>query len=247
MIFDLDWHSFEELPSTNDTALELARDGAPTGTAVSARKQTAGRGRRGRSWFSPIGSLALSIVHRPTRPLDEVASLTPCVAVSLARTLRGLGLEPRLKWPNDVLLDGRKVAGILCELHDLGSAGPVVIIGVGINVNVTEFPEELAELATSIQIASGGGQRKLDAVADRVVGDIRVALASHDRGEGVPAEFTELLVGIGSRVTVTSGPQQLTGTLAGVRSRDGALRVVDDDGIEHAITSGEVSLSGWDD
>lgn len=232
-----DWFTFDSLPSTNDKALELAQKGAPSGAVVTTSHQTDGRGRRGRSWFCPEGSLALSVIHRPSRAIDELASITPCIAVALVQAMDALGIQTTIKWPNDLLIDGLKVAGILCELHQL-SDGPVVIVGVGLNVNVRKFPAEVADIATSL--ALHGGARKLDAVADGVATEVRIALASHDAGGEVPALFGERLGGVGSPVTL-SPPDGLSGILLGVRLTDGALQVRDAAGVERFVTSGEIA------
>ena len=231
----------EELGSTNDRALQLARDGQSTGTAVTATRQSAGRGRLGRTWETPEGSLALSVLHRPGRAIEETASLTPCVAVALVRGLRELGVEARIKWPNDLRIGGRKVSGILCELHEISPAERVVIVGIGLNVMVSEFPAELEELATSL--SRHGCDASLETVTETVLTHVRRALVMHDRGADVPDEYEALLEGVGQRVQWTEDGTRREATLVGARLRDGALRVVDE-GVEHFITSGELALVG---
>jgi BirA family biotin operon repressor/biotin-[acetyl-CoA-carboxylase] ligase len=147
-------------PSTNDRAAELARAGAPEGTLVVADQQTGGRGRLGRSWHSPPGSnLYLSLLLRPSRPPPDVPPLTLLAGAALAGAIAALGGEPRLKWPNDVLLRSptglRKAAGILTEMASERDRVRHVVVGIGVNVNLTELPAELADRATSLRLALG--------------------------------------------------------------------------------------------
>ena len=160
-------HRYESVTSTNDLAVRMAEEGAPEGTVVVAREQTAGRGRRGRRWSSPPGSgLYLSFILRPACPMEYlwqvgfVASLAAADAIAQVS-----GLPARIKWPNDILLGGRKVCGILVEARKQSavcglqsavcSLLPAVIVGVGINVNTPTFPSEITEKATSIAIELG--------------------------------------------------------------------------------------------
>jgi BirA family biotin operon repressor/biotin-[acetyl-CoA-carboxylase] ligase len=138
---------FRHTDSTNARARELAEAGAPTGTIVTADEQSAGRGRQGRSWFAPPGSALLySAILRPMEPGDRPL-LPLAVPLAVADAVESLApVACRLKWPNDVWIDGRKVAGVLIE----GRPGSWGVIGVGLNVGVGEFPEELRETATSI-------------------------------------------------------------------------------------------------
>ena len=151
--------------STNDKILDMARRGAPEGTVALANEQFAGRGRQGNTWHSPPGlGIWASILLRPRQvPMENLSSLTLCAgyAVSLAIE-QGLRMQPQIKWPNDVMLGDRKVAGMLMESKTLPAGGiqdegPCVILGIGINVNQTmeDFPESLHQSATSIQIETG--------------------------------------------------------------------------------------------
>lgn len=149
-------HHFDELASTNARAFELAQDGALHGEVVIAEAQTAGKGRRGRSWLSPPGkNLALSIILRPEIPPSRAPELTLVAAVALAETITEAGAAARIKWPNDVQLEGKKVAGILTELSADTERVHFVIVGLGVNLNTeeTDFPPELRELATSLFLA----------------------------------------------------------------------------------------------
>ncbi|HHL39644.1 MAG TPA: biotin--[acetyl-CoA-carboxylase] ligase [Deltaproteobacteria bacterium] len=152
-------HFHEELDSTNRTAHELAAAGAPEGAAVVAESQRAGRGRLGRRWHSPPGlNIHTSIVLRPAVEPHRAHGLTLMAAVALAETIASTaGVRPALKWPNDVLIEGRKTAGILLELVSEADRVGFVVVGMGVNVNSTadDFPPELRGRATSLRQAAG--------------------------------------------------------------------------------------------
>ncbi|HEU5319212.1 MAG TPA: biotin--[acetyl-CoA-carboxylase] ligase [Methylomirabilota bacterium] len=160
--------------STQTAAFALAADGAPDGTAVVADTQRAGRGRQGRAWEDePGASLLVSLVVRPALPLAALPQLSLAAAVAVAEALaEAAGLPARLKWPNDVLVGGRKIAGILLESR-LGSGRPVVVIGIGVNLDQRGFPLSLAGQATSVRLAGGrplGREAALAAVLAAVDG-----------------------------------------------------------------------------
>jgi BirA family transcriptional regulator, biotin operon repressor / biotin---[acetyl-CoA-carboxylase] ligase len=146
-------HHFESLASTNAYAFELAQDGAQHGEVVIAESQTAGKGRRGRSWVSPPGkNLAMSVVLRPEIVPARAPEVTLVAAVALADTLENAGATPGIKWPNDVQLGTRKVAGILTELSADTERVHFLVLGIGVNLNseTDDFPEDVRSLATSV-------------------------------------------------------------------------------------------------
>ncbi|MEX0790317.1 MAG: biotin--[acetyl-CoA-carboxylase] ligase [Actinomycetota bacterium] len=150
--------------STNRQAMDWALQGAPHGSVVLADFQTAGRGRLGREWTAPAGSsLLFSIVLRPQIDPERRPLLTLAAGVAVCGCLAGLGFEPELKWPNDVLLAGRKVAGILAEAN-----GEVVILGIGINTGRVEFPEHLAGSAISLEASSGRACSRLELLSNLI-------------------------------------------------------------------------------
>ncbi|TNF28050.1 MAG: biotin--[acetyl-CoA-carboxylase] ligase [Deltaproteobacteria bacterium] len=222
-------HRRAEVGSTNDEVLALARAGAPSGTAVCARAQTQGRGRLGRDWHSPdAGNVYLSLLHRPTRPAAELAGLTLDLALAVARILDDLGVEVGLKWPNDLVLGGRKLAGILTELHLDAGGGVAVIVGIGLNVNAPAeaYAPPLDAIATSLRVATG---RSFDlaVLEETLAAALHVACVAFDH-RGVP-ETTGYLtrcVSLGRRVRVSPGGA--TGVVCGV-APDGALLVRFDD------------------
>ena len=142
------WH--ESLPSTNDLAMQLTEVSAPEGTVILADEQTAGRGRRGRSWASPRGGIWLSVILRPGLPLASWPLVSLAAAVATARAIReNTGLLARVKWPNDILVDGKKIVGILAEAT---AAAEWVVVGIGINANIPQdaLPEVTGYPATSL-------------------------------------------------------------------------------------------------
>ncbi|MDY7228067.1 biotin--[acetyl-CoA-carboxylase] ligase [Hyalangium rubrum] len=151
-------HSHDTLPSTNERAFRLAHDGAEHGTVVVTDQQTAGKGRRGRTWVSPPGlNLYFSAILRPELPPQRAPELTLVAAVALTEVLREFGTEAFIKWPNDVQIGGLKVAGILTELSAEPERVHFVVLGVGVNLNSQpeHFPEELRGTATSVAQALG--------------------------------------------------------------------------------------------
>jgi BirA family biotin operon repressor/biotin-[acetyl-CoA-carboxylase] ligase len=220
--------------STQAVAFTLAERGAADGTAVVATSQQAGRGRRGREWVGEPGrSLLCSIVTRPALAPARWPLLSLVTAVAVARALERLaGVEARLKWPNDVLLEGRKVAGILLESR---LDPPVVVIGIGINVGQSRFPSELADRAVSLAQVTG---RQVD--HDQLLGAVLDELAdgrAHLEREGSGPLRTAWMARsatLGTWVTVDG----LRGRAVDL-DEDGAL-VLDDGGRRHRVMAGEL-------
>lgn len=176
----------EHLGSTNDRGLQWLGQGAPHGAVVTADAQGAGRGRRGRSWSSPPGSgLYVSLLLRPgpIRPPERFGALGLAVAVGLREGLPPLQAPVRLKWPNDLLIEGRKLGGILCEARWSGDA-PEVVVGFGLNVHPQEFPAALRGRATCL------ADHCSDRLSDRLP----------DRGPGRATLLAGLLVGLESAI-----------------------------------------------
>ncbi|OGF99360.1 MAG: biotin--[acetyl-CoA-carboxylase] ligase [Candidatus Glassbacteria bacterium GWA2_58_10] len=150
--------AYRIIGSTNSTAKMLADSGAADGTLIVAEEQSGGRGRRDNSWYSPAGGgIWASLILRPGIRRAQLGSLGLLAALSICLTLEEQGaFKPKIKWPNDIYLNGKKVAGILCEAGWLGSELKYVILGCGVNVNIPAFPAELAQNATSLSLASAG-------------------------------------------------------------------------------------------
>ncbi|HRE91671.1 MAG TPA: biotin--[acetyl-CoA-carboxylase] ligase [Myxococcota bacterium] len=225
----MDIRRYEELGSTNDECARLAMAGAPSGTAVVARRQTGGRGRLSRPWLSLDGdNLFVSVLHHTRLPVDRVSGLTLEIGLAIAEALDevpGLSGAVRLKWPNDMHLDGRKLGGILCELVEV-EGGRAVIVGVGVNVGARSLPEPIAASATSLALAMDVPP-SLAQVEALVVGAVGEALARYELA-GRPDVDRWLLrasrVGaVGGRVReVASGR---SATVKGIAS-DGALLLI---------------------
>jgi BirA family biotin operon repressor/biotin-[acetyl-CoA-carboxylase] ligase len=224
--------------STQTVAFALAADGAPDGTVVVADSQAAGRGRRGRAWLDePGASLLASIVLRPRLEPARLPGLSLAAAVAVAEALtRTAGVSPRLKWPNDVLVNGRKLAGILLETR-LSGERPTTILGVGVNLSQRVFPAEIGQRATSVWLASGrlvDRDSLLAALLD-ALGDWRRRLERQGFAP-VRARWRALADTLGRAVTVDG----VSGVAVDVDA-DGALVVVDGDGRRRRVVAGEVT------
>jgi BirA family biotin operon repressor/biotin-[acetyl-CoA-carboxylase] ligase len=247
-----DFHYLESTDSTNRVAFELAAQGAPHGSVVVAEGQTAGRGRLGRTFFSPPHrNLYTSVVLRPEVRLAEAPTLILAAAVAVAEAVGATVEDPEaasIKWPNDVQLGGRKTAGILMELHAEATRVGFLILGIGVNLNVRqhEFPEELREVATSLAIFSGHGVDRA-AFARRLYGTLEEVMDLFaDAGfEGLRSRFESHFHMPGRHVEVSEadGSSKLSGVALGIDA-DGSLRVRTEDGRETRVVAGDVTLTG---
>jgi len=233
----------DRVGSTNDEAKRLARDGAEDGTLVWAREQTAGRGRRGRAWSSPPGNLYCSLVLRPDAPAARASQLSFVAALGLGEAIGAL-VPPlvalRYKWPNDVLLNEGKVAGILLESE--GSRdGALDWLVLGLGVNVVSHPDDAERPATSLH-AEGAA----DATAERLLeGFARCFLAWVDRWledgfEPVRAAWLARAAGVGKPIRVRLEREELAGRFAALDT-DGAL-LLDTAAGRRRVTAGDVFL-----
>jgi BirA family transcriptional regulator, biotin operon repressor / biotin---[acetyl-CoA-carboxylase] ligase len=237
---------FKETTSTNDVVEKLAMDGVPEGVVVFAESQTRGRGRLGRTWLSPRGKgLWLSILLRPRLESAAATRLTIAAATALTRAVESLtGLRAGVKWPNDLMIQGRKVAGTLLEMHAEVDRVRHVIMGIGLDVNLTptDFPPELRGLATSLRIECGRPVpraelavallRELDRDYERAVGQGFEALA---------AEWESRCTTIGHRVTVQAGQRRIEGHAESLDA-DGALLLRTQHGHLERIIGGDVTV-----
>lgn len=236
-------HVHREIPSTNDEAHRLAEQGAPHGTVVVAESQTAGRGRRGRAWASPPGKgLALSVVLRPELPPQRASELSIVAAVAVCAAARDLGaVHAEVKWPNDVLCRGKKLAGLLAELRVQGDRVQHVVLGVGLNVNLfpADLPAELRPLATSLSMERGEPVAR-SLVCARLLWFLEERLELHAALGFAPIaeEWRELSCTLGRRVRVEGTPP-LEGEAVDLEP-DGALSVRLDDGTLHRVVAGDV-------
>lgn len=244
----LEW--FETTDSTNRVAQDLARSGAAHGTAVIAEEQTAGRGRLGRSFFSPPHlNLYTSIVLRPQITTAEAPTWILAAAIGVAEAIADSVPDPdqvELKWPNDVLLNGLKTSGILVELGAEATRVSYLVLGIGVNLNVDRdsFPDEFRSLATSL--SSHCGER-----IDRVAFTCRLYNAlEHVLDRCQSAGFESLRPAYEARLRMTGhrvrvmelAGNEIEGTVIGI-AQDGTLRIEKDDGGETRVIAGDVTIA----
>jgi BirA family biotin operon repressor/biotin-[acetyl-CoA-carboxylase] ligase len=242
-----------EVGSTNDELKQLAEAGAPEGILLVADHQIAGRGRFHRRWVAPPGSsLLLSLLFRPALPPDRVSQLTMLCSLAVVDAIarcrphaangRDTGWLARLKWPNDVLLNGRKVAGLLTELSFQGSEVDYVVVGMGINVNLdpSELPSDLLAPATSLLAEAGQRLDRLALLVDLLEG-IDQRYAALRAGHRFTSEWARQLVTLGRRVSVSERETMWEGVAEAVDD-DGALRVRLPDGTVRCVRAGDVTL-----
>lgn len=235
---------FQSIGSTNDKAKELAGD-SEEGTVIVAEEQTSGRGRLGRSWSSPgRKGIYASVILKPDMEPANAAKLTLLGAAAVALALADCGIEALIKWPNDIIIDGKKAAGILTEMSsELGIVNHI-ILGIGINVNqsVEEIPPELIDKATSLKAASGKPiQRKhLIALVLNRLDELYVQFKETGDMDHALDICRERSAVIGKDIIVIQGRKQRSGHAVSI-NHDGELMVRFEEGLEQVI-SGEVSI-----
>lgn len=236
----------EMLESTNQRAKTLAREGAAEGCVVIADSQTGGRGRMGREWMSPPASnLYFSVILRPPVPPLRLSQIPLLTAAAIHRTVEAMvdNASAMVKWPNDILIDGRKVCGILCEMETEPDMAHFVIAGIGINVNLREIPADLEGIATSLRIESGNEWSRpeiLAALLNCFEPMYDEWLEAEDLGDLLP--YLDRYAWLkGREVSVERYKGSVSGKVTGL-GRSGELLLMDDDGTEHAITSGEATI-----
>lgn len=273
----------KEVDSTNLWAKELARAGAPEGTVVLADAQTAGKGRRGRSWASEGGhSIYMSLILRPKIAPEQASMLTlvmglsvtqvcnkiPCLGTALGQNntvdlygnrksvksivnpdgtinFDGNLLDAKIKWPNDMVISGKKVCGILTEMGMKGTDIDYVIAGIGINVNAAEFPEEICETATSLAIEAGIQLQREEIVA-AVLEQISInykTFLSTGNLKNLIEDYNEVLVNREHEIRVLDPKGEYRGIATGI-NENGELLVTKEDGTSVAVYAGEVSVRG---
>lgn len=237
---------FRETTSTNDVVEKLGRDGVKEGVVVFAERQTSGRGRLGRRWVSPTGKgLWFSVLLRPPFAPQAAGQLTVSAITALARTVRDhAGLAPEVKWPNDLLVRGRKTAGILTEMSAETDRIRHLVLGMGVNVNLgpEDFPPALRSQATSLKIETGVAQdrpalavallRELDRIYRRLLAGEFEAIAD---------EWESWCTTLGRDVCVTTGDRRLRGR-AEALDAEGALLLRTEHGRLERVTGGDVML-----
>jgi BirA family biotin operon repressor/biotin-[acetyl-CoA-carboxylase] ligase len=245
-IIGRDIRVFKETTSTNDVVEKLAHDGVKEGVVVFAESQTKGRGRLGRKWISPARKgLWFSVLLRPNLPPQEVTQLTVASAAALRRAIElTTSLPAEIKWPNDILVRGRKVAGILTELKaEVDQVGYVILgIGVDVNLGAADFPTELRKLATSLKLEGGKTvSRPSLAVAALKELDSNYGKIRAGKFEEVADEWEKHCSTIGQSVVIRAGQRQVRGRAESL-GEEGALLVRTDHGHLERVVGGDVTL-----
>lgn len=231
-----------ETDSTNRQARMLAREGAKHGTLVLADRQTAGRGRRGRSWISPAGEgVFMSLIVRPEVEASQAAKMSLALALAVAKAIRQeTGLDARIKWPNDIVIRGRKICGLLLEMEGAQDGMLSIVAGVGINVHQTQFEEEIAHTASSLDLLAGKRISR-SAIVRAFLMEFERVLALSD--EEMMQEYRALSATIAQRVQVIALDGTCTGTARGI-TESGSLLVEDESGEMREVLAADVSVRG---
>lgn len=238
---------FPEIDSTNLRAKRLGEEGASHGTLVVADRQTDGRGRRGRAWESPAGSsIYMSILLRPEIIPSRAPMLTLVMAQSVAEAIREMtGVDAQIKWPNDIVLNGKKICGMLTEMSTEIDWISYVVIGVGINVNTENFPEELKDQATSLWLEEGKRYKRAALIAQimkRFESCYEQFIKTGDLS-GIQEDYNRLLVNRDREVRILEPGHEYNGHALGI-DETGELLVRRADGSVAKIYAGEVSVRG---
>jgi BirA family biotin operon repressor/biotin-[acetyl-CoA-carboxylase] ligase len=233
---------FQSLPSTMDTAREEARRGAPEGTVIIAGEQTGGRGRMQRAWLSPRGNIALSIILYP-----DIASLPYLImmaSLAVAHSIESAtGLKTQIKWPNDILIGGKKVGGILIENEVKGNKVAYSVTGIGINVDLkTTDYNEISTTATSLKAETNKAVPKIKLITSLLTEFERLYLLLPDT-KPIYKAWRDRLVTLGEKVRATSGNQTIEGIAEAV-DESGALMIRGENGKLTKVVAGDVTLRG---
>lgn len=239
-------HYESVMGSTNTKAMQLAEEGAPHGTLVVTDKQVKGRGRRGRKWETPAGSaIAMTFLLRPEICPNNASMLTLVAAMAVVKGIEAeIGLRAGIKWPNDVVINKKKVSGILTEMSAQSDYVNHIVIGIGINVHVNEFPDELKDMATSLD-SEYGKEINRSALIERICeffeDEYEIFLQTEDLSAFVK-EYNSYLVNLNQSVRVLDPKEPFEGKARGITARGELL--VDTWESRRLVSSGEVSVRG---
>lgn len=233
---------FDSLDSTNTEALEQAKRGADEGVCIVAARQTAGRGRHGRVWVSEKDSgLYFSIILRPPIEMRFLPLITLMNAVAVFETLRHLGLDPDIKWVNDIHIDGKKICGILAESIETAK-GLAVIAGIGINLKSSNFPPEISEIATSVEAETGKICNK-ELLLEKLTDSLQIyyeMLKEENGAEKIRSEWSKRSsYAFGKPVKVMLDDEIIFGITRGIEE-NGALRIETKTGEIRIVNAGDV-------
>ena len=237
---------YDVTDSTNIRAKELAEEGHPGGTLVVADRQEAGRGRRGRSWDSPPGTgIFMTLLLKPEMNPNHASMLTLVAAMAVARAIsKCAGTEALIKWPNDIVIGGKKICGILTEMSAQFDFINHIVIGIGINVHNEHFPEEIAETAGSIFLQTGKRIRRaelIEQILEQFEHYYAIFMETEDLS-GLVKEYNSILVNMNKSVRVLDPKEPFEGKAMGI-TKKGEL-IVDTWESRKMVSSGEVSVRG---
>lgn len=235
------------MDSTNTRAKLFGENGAPNGSVILTDCQTAGRGRRGKNWISPHGvNIYFSVLIRPELLAKNASMITLVAAISLARAIwKETNLSVEIKWPNDIVINGKKVCGILTESSTDMEYINYVVVGIGINCNQNEFEEEIQSMASSLFLESGhyvNRNRLLATFLNQFEKYYEIFMKKQDLSDLVN-EYNAMLVNRGKQVKMIEKDKEIIRKAIGI-DHTGALIVEDENGIRELILSGEVSVRG---
>jgi BirA family biotin operon repressor/biotin-[acetyl-CoA-carboxylase] ligase len=237
-------HYYQTLESTQLVAHSLAKEGAKQGTIVIADQQAGGKGRLGRVWHSPPGTgIWISILLRPQLELHRCPQLTLLAAVAIVQAIREqTGLQAMIKWPNDILINRKKVCGILTELSAESDYINYLIVGIGINVNAPSFPDELRAIATSLRIESNREIKRVPIIQTLLQKFEALYFLYLEEGfSPIKQLWEEYAISIGKRVTI----RQVNGSMEGIAlgiDHEGVLLVQKDDGSVEKVYSADIEI-----
>lgn len=238
---------FDTIDSTNTKAQELAEKGYPSGTLVVADKQESGKGRRGRSWVSPSGTgIFMTLMIKPDINPNNASMLTLVAALAVAKAITSVtGEEAMIKWPNDIVVNGKKVCGILTEMNAQFDYINHIVVGIGINVHNESFPEEISHMASSLMIEAGGKRFHRAQIIAETMSYFEQYYDTFLQTQDLSAlvrEYDELLVNMNKAVRVLDPKEPFDGKAMGITPR-GEL-IVDTWESRKLVSSGEVSVRG---
>lgn len=238
---------FDTIDSTNTKARELAEKGYPSGTLVVADKQESGKGRRGRSWVSPSGTgIFMTLMIKPDINPNNASMLTLVAALAVAKAITSVtGEEAMIKWPNDIVVNSKKVCGILTEMNAQFDYINHIVVGIGINVHNESFPEEISQMASSLMIEAGGRRFHRAQIIAETMAYFEQYYDTFLKTQDLSAlvrEYDELLVNRNKSVRVLDPKEPFDGKAMGITSK-GEL-IVDTWESRKLVSSGEVSVRG---
>jgi BirA family transcriptional regulator, biotin operon repressor / biotin---[acetyl-CoA-carboxylase] ligase len=240
-------HFQESVDSTQKIAKTLSYENAPEGTVVIAEEQLSGRGRIGRNWHSPkYTGVWMSLIIRPNIPLPKAPQLTLITAVAVAQAIEETtGLSPQIKWPNDILINGKKVTGILTELQAESDQIFALIIGIGMNVNQKkeDFPEEIQEIATSLAIEEGKKVSRANVIRSIFTNLEKLYLLYMENGfTPIKLLWESYAISIGKMIVARTLTENIHGRALGITD-DGVLMIEDLSGTVHHVYSADIDIS----